>query len=152
MVGFLTEEEIMNVLTSNILGRIGCTDGKIVYVVPITYYFNGKDIILHSKVGKKIDMMRSNPNVCFEVDELHSYNNWKSVIAWGKYEEILDPVEKDSFMKSFVQRMLYMKMSVTALPPEQFPMRIHPRDEPVSFVVYKIKIDKMTGRYESPEA
>lgn len=152
MVGFLTEEEIMNVLTSNILGRIGCTDGKIVYVVPITYYFNGKDIILHSKVGKKIDMMRSNPNVCFEVDELHSYNNWKSVIAWGKYEEILDPVEKDSFMKSFVQRMLYMKMSVTALPPEQFPMRIHPRDEPVSFVVYKINIDKMTGRYESPEA
>ncbi|HJW16870.1 MAG TPA: pyridoxamine 5'-phosphate oxidase family protein, partial [Flavisolibacter sp.] len=149
---FLTEEEIKNVLTSNTLGRIGCTDGNVTYVVPITYFYNGRDIIMHSKVGMKIGMMRSNPQVCFEVDELHSFDNWKSVIAWGKYEEVLEPVEKESLMKSFVERMLYMKMSVTALPPEQFPIRLHPRDEPFSFVVYKIVLDKMTGRYESPEA
>jgi uncharacterized protein len=96
--------------------------------------------------------MRSNPLVCFEVDELHSFSNWRSVIAWGKYEEVQEPEEKESLMKSFVERMLYMKMSVTALPPEQFPMRIHPRDEPLSFVVYKIIIEKMTGRYETPDA
>jgi uncharacterized protein len=152
MMGFLTEEDIKNVLTSNVLGRIGCTDGNITYVVPITYFYNGKDIILHSKVGMKIEMMRSNPLVCFEVDELHSFSNWRSVIAWGKYEEVQEPEEKESLMKSFVERMLYMKMSVTALPPEQFPMRIHPRDEPLSFVVYKIIIEKMTGRYETPDA
>lgn len=152
MMGLLTEEEMRSVLSSNILGRIGCNDGNVIYVVPITYFFDGTDIILHSKVGMKIDMMRSNPHVCFEVDEIHSYNNWKCVIAWGMYKEVLDPEEKESLMKSFVERMLYMKMSETALPPEQFPIRHHPRDEPVSFVVYKIKLDKMTGRFENPEA
>jgi uncharacterized protein len=100
----------------------------------------------------KVEMMRANPQVCFEVDQIHTYNSWQSVIAWGKYEEVLEPAEKESLMKSFVERMLYMKMSETALPPEQFPMRIHPRDEPFTFVVYKIVLEKLTGRYESPEA
>jgi len=152
MIGLLTDEEMKSVLSFIILGRIGCNDGNVTYVVPITYFFDGTDIILHSKVGMKIDIMRSNPQVCFEVDEIHSYNNWKSVIAWGKYIEVLDAKEKESLMKSFVERMLYMKMSETALPPEQFPIRLHPRDEPVPFVVYKIIIDKMTGRFENPEA
>lgn len=151
MMGFLTEEEIKHVLTSNILGRIGCTDGNLTYVVPITYFYNGKDIILHSKVGMKVEMMRANPQVCFEVDQIHTYNSWQSVIAWGKYEEVLEPAEREALMKSFVERMLYMKMSVTALPPEQFPFRLHPREEPFTFVVYKIVLEKLTGRYESPE-
>jgi nitroimidazol reductase NimA-like FMN-containing flavoprotein (pyridoxamine 5'-phosphate oxidase superfamily) len=150
MVGFLTQSEIEAVISTNMIGRLGCTDGNIVYVVPISYFYNGVDIILHSKEGMKIDMMRSNPKVCFLVDELHSFNNWKSVVVWGEYMEVIDDSEKEFLMKDFVQRMLYVKMSVTALPPEQFPMRIHPREEPISFVVYKIVISKMTGRYESP--
>ena len=152
MMGFLTEEEIKHVLTSNILGRIGCTDGNITYVVPITYFYNGKDIILHSKVGMKVEMMRANPQVCFEVDQIHTYNSWQSVSAWGKYVEVHEPAEREALLKSFVERMLYMKMSVTALPPEQFPFRLHPREEPFTFVVYKIVLEKLTGRYESPEA
>jgi len=150
MVGFLTESEIKALLSTNVMGRLGCTDGNIVYVVPISYFYNGVDIILHSKEGMKIDMMRSNTNVCFLVDELHSFNNWKSVVVWGEYKEVTDAIEKESLMKDFVQRMLFVKMSVTALPPEQFPMRIHPRDEPMSFIVYKIVVGKMTGRFETP--
>jgi len=150
MVGFLTESEIKALLSTNVMGRLGCTDGNIVYVVPISYFYNGVDIILHSKEGMKIDMMRSNTNVCFLVDELHSFNNWKSVVVWGEYKEVTDAMEKESLMKDFVQRMLFVKMSVTALPPEQFPMRIHPRDEPMSFIVYKIVVGKMTGRFETP--
>ena len=47
------------------------------------------DIIYgHTKDGLKIQMMRNNPNVCFEIDWMKDMNNWKSVIAYGTFEEL----------------------------------------------------------------
>ena len=40
--------------------------------------------------GKKIEMMRKNPEVCFQVDAIADLLNWESVICWGKFEEIVD--------------------------------------------------------------
>jgi len=33
-------------------------------------------------------MMRSNPDVCFQVDQIISSSEWRSVVAWGTYEEL----------------------------------------------------------------
>lgn len=44
---------------------------------------------------KKIEMMRKNPKVCFEVDDIKNIFSWKSVIAWGTFEEITDIAEQD---------------------------------------------------------
>ena len=35
----------------------------------------------------KVEWMRSNPLVCFEVDEVQNQNRWSSVIVFGRYEE-----------------------------------------------------------------
>jgi len=80
MVGRLSNEEIEEVLKRNVLGRIGCNDGKKNYVVPVNYAYDGKYIIAHSMMGLKIEIMRKNPQVCFEVDEMKNFVNWKSVI------------------------------------------------------------------------
>ena len=48
MIGKLTDEQIEDVLNENILGRIGCNDGKKIYVVPINYAYDGKFIMAHS--------------------------------------------------------------------------------------------------------
>lgn len=32
--------------------------------------------------------MRANPEVCSQVDEIDDMANWRSVIAWGRYEEL----------------------------------------------------------------
>ena len=45
------------------LGRLGCIADGSPYVVPITYYFDGKDIYSHATPGKKIEAMRVNPRV-----------------------------------------------------------------------------------------
>ncbi len=42
----------------------------------------------HTMEGMKINMMRKNPRVCFEVDVMQNMANWKSVIAWGEFEEL----------------------------------------------------------------
>ena len=33
-------------------------------------------------------MMRENPWVCVEVDHMDNLANWRSVIAWGRFEEL----------------------------------------------------------------
>ncbi len=150
MIGHLTEQQVNEVLQQNILGRIGCCDGSKVYVVPVNYVFDGKNIIGHSVEGMKIDMMRRNPNVCFEVDEMTDFTHWKSVVAWGEYQELTDERERYQAMKLFVDRMLHLKISETAKPPEIAEARVHPRSPGnIRPVIYRIIITEKTGRYEN---
>ncbi len=118
MLGKLSSVEIDAVLKNNFLGRIGCHDDGKTYVVPINYVYDGKDIIAHSISGMKIQMMRRNPQVCFEVDELTNFTNWKSVIVWGEYQEITGAIERYHAIKYFVEKVLPLKISETAIPPE----------------------------------
>jgi nitroimidazol reductase NimA-like FMN-containing flavoprotein (pyridoxamine 5'-phosphate oxidase superfamily) len=70
MFGTLNEMQMNHFLLSQTGGRVACTNGKIPYFVPVTYIYNGKDIITQTKEGMKLDIMRKNPNVCFEVDSM----------------------------------------------------------------------------------
>lgn len=149
MLGQLDKKEIEKVLNENVLGRIGCHDQGRTYVVPVTYVYDGSSILAHSVEGLKIRMMRANPQVCFEVDDVKDFTNWKSVILWGEYEEITDADEKNEVMQQFVDRVMRLKISETALPPETTETRLHPRSPGViKPVIYKIVIQEMTGRYE----
>ena len=149
MIGSLTYEAAKEVLQSNILGRIGCGDGTKIYVVPVNYVFDRKYIIAHSVVGMKIHMMRKNPKICFEVDEMKNLRNWKSVIVWGEHHELTDERDRFPAMKLFVERTMYMKISETAIPPETSWQRIHPRTTgSIKPVVYRVAFEEITGRYE----
>lgn len=149
MIGSLTGEKIEEVLQSNLLGRIGCTDGKQLYIVPVNYVYDGHALICHSVMGKKIEMMRKNRQVCFQVDEVTDFTKWKSVIAWGEYHELEDERERYNAMKLFVDRTLRMKISETAVPPELHAERVHPRSPGnIRPIIYRIILSEKTGRYE----
>jgi hypothetical protein len=149
MIGSLTDEQIEEVLKENILGRIGCHDEDKDYVVPINYVYDGKHIIAHSIDGLKIKMMRKNPNVCFEVDELKSFTNWRSVIAWGQFQELTEERDRYYAMKLFVEKMLHLKISKTAILPDLTGKKMPPQyagtHKPI---IYRIVLSERTGRYE----
>lgn len=148
MLGKLSAQEIEDVLKENIFGRIACNDGKRNYVVPISYVYDGKYVMAHSLEGMKIEMMRRDPNVCFEIDVVNDHNNWKSVIAWGTFEELTDELERNKVMKIFVNRMLHLKISETAIVPETQNRREHPVHSGVHPVIYRILLAEKTGRFE----
>ena len=149
MIGRLRDDEIEELLLSSVMGRLGCNDGEKMYVVPINYVYDGKYMIAHSQIGMKLEMMRKNPNVCFEVDEVKDFTNWKSVIAWGEYQELVAERERYAAMKLFVDRMLRMKISETAAPPELSEQRVHPRSPGnIRPVIYRILLSEKTGRFE----
>ena len=150
MIGTLTDEQIEEVLKENVLGRIGCNDGKKTYIVPVNYVYDGKHIIAHSVAGMKIEMMRKNPDICFEVDVMKSFTNWKSVIAWGEYQELKNERDRYYAMKLFVDRMIHMKVSKTAIAPNTAEKKLHPPSTGnIKPIVYRIVITEKTGRFEN---
>lgn len=148
MLGILKPEEIEEVLLQATVGRIGCCKGNKTYVVPINYVYDGKYVIAHSVEGEKIFLMRNNPLVCFEVEQIKDNCNWKTVISWGTYHEITDERERYEAMKLFVDRMMKLKVSTTAHPPENKPARHLTTKQTVRAVIYRILLTEKTGRFE----
>jgi len=150
MIGVLNNEQVDQVLRENIVGRIGCADGGKIMVVPVNYVFDGKCIIGHSLPGTKISMMRRNPRVCFEVDEIKNPDQWKSVMVWGEYQELNDERDRYYAMKQFVDRMIHLKISESAIPPEGEAHRVYPgANGNVRPVIYRIVITGKSGRFEN---
>lgn len=138
MLGKLRPAEITKVLRDNTVGRIGiCADGR-PYVVPITYVHDGDSVYGHSVLGQKIRMMRKNPAVCFEVDQVEDMGNWRSVIAQGTYEELSGDVA-DAAAKLIRARLAPLTTSETAGPSGRRG-RTH--------VSYRIRLRERSGRYE----
>jgi nitroimidazol reductase NimA-like FMN-containing flavoprotein (pyridoxamine 5'-phosphate oxidase superfamily) len=86
----LDRDESEAFLRRQAVGRVGCHAGGRTYVVPVIYAWDGDCIYVQSIEGRKVDMMRANQQVCFEVDEYESGGSWRSVIVEGTYEELDD--------------------------------------------------------------
>lgn len=147
MLGNLNGKQIEHVLHSLIIGRIGCHADNRSYVVPVTYAYDGTYIYGHTKEGLKIDMMRKNPNVCFEADVMENMSNWRSVIAWGKFEELKTPEKRKAGMKILMDTVMPLMTGETTI--SHAMSDSHPKTiEAMKGVVYRIKLIEKTGRYE----
>ena len=88
MLGELDENRMKGILASQSLGRLACCNAGKPYIIPVTYAFDGDYIYGQTNEGLKLDIMRKNPRVCFEVDQMLDMRNWQSVIVNGKFQEL----------------------------------------------------------------
>lgn len=148
MLGELTPEQINAVLFNEVVGRIGCYGEGRTYIVPITYVFDGEAVYAHSAEGLKIRMMRANPNVCFQVDQRENLANWRSVIAWGVFEELQGKAALDA-LQILVARMLPLVTSETLRLPDDLSLAASkPVADTPKNVIYRIRLVERTGRFE----
>ena len=85
--------------------RLGLCDGDMPYVVPMCFGYRDEKIYIHSAAeGRKVAVLRKNPNVCvqFDVDSEIVENEkpcswgvgYRSVMAFGKAVFLSDPDQK----------------------------------------------------------
>jgi nitroimidazol reductase NimA-like FMN-containing flavoprotein (pyridoxamine 5'-phosphate oxidase superfamily) len=144
MVMALPDRDVEALLSGQRVGRIGChADGR-TYVVPVAYAYVGDCVYAHSAGGAKVRMMRKSPNVCFEVDRADALSNWRSVIAWGTYEELHGEAAREA-MRMLLLHFLDQKAqpAVHCLAPDR------PGISEDDAVVYRIRLTEKTGRFES---
>ncbi|EHQ29518.1 pyridoxamine 5'-phosphate oxidase-related FMN-binding protein [Mucilaginibacter paludis DSM 18603] len=148
MLGELTEQQIERLLKQQITGRIACTDGHTPYIVPINYVYDGKNIRCHSVPGKKIDMMRNNPVVCFQVDDIANIFHWQSVVAWGRFEEITMMTEKEHTMQALTKRIMSFCDTETDHTSHALTDNEEDIGTKIELIFFKIVLIKKTGRFE----
>ena len=124
----LTRAEADAFLHEQFVARIGCRDGDGVYIVPIIYAYDGAACYVASVAGKKIDLMRAEPRVCFEVDR-YERGSWRSVIAQGRYEE-LDPAGSEAALDLLAARF----------------GRTREREAGPGTVCFRVVLDEVEGR------
>jgi nitroimidazol reductase NimA-like FMN-containing flavoprotein (pyridoxamine 5'-phosphate oxidase superfamily) len=134
----LPADEIESLLQTAIVGRIACCDhgaggdGR-PYLVPLAYGYDGESVYAHSGPGRKLDLMRSEPRVTFEVDDADAPDRWRSVIAEGLFAEVVDPDERRHALRAIYP------------PPAEVP------ELGAATVVFRIRLTARSGRYETPD-
>ena len=135
MISEIGYREARELLLNQSIGRLGCCRENMPYVIPVNYFFDGEDIYIHSLPGRKIQTMRANPYVCLQVDEIEDSFNWLSVIAFGRFEEVLyDTAERDRILAAMFQRF-----------PHLTPVESKARDSMSEVIVFRIRIERITG-------
>lgn len=147
MLGQLNDSQIRNILSSQVVGRLACTDGKQPYIVPVTYTYDGEYIYGQTNEGTKLKILRKNPNVCFEVDMMTDMANWQSVIVFGKFEELKEG-EAGKARNILFGRVFSLMTSSTIHTHEHEVMEKLDDSNRIKYVMYRIKIIKVTGRFE----
>jgi hypothetical protein len=96
---------IEEVLQRATVCRLGLAVGNEPYVVPVSFGYRDGCLYVHSSPeGKKVEMIRQNPRVCFEVDVGEALVrkpmpcawsiHYRSVIGWGRAVFLADEEEK----------------------------------------------------------
>jgi nitroimidazol reductase NimA-like FMN-containing flavoprotein (pyridoxamine 5'-phosphate oxidase superfamily) len=135
MITRLSQEEALALLSASRVGRLGCVHEGGPYVVPINYVLDGESIYVHSLPGRKLDALRANPRACLQVDEVTDSYHWRSAIAFGAYDEVTDPTERDRAVRALQARFPNLT------PVESVPVH----DGQSSVVIFRIRVDEVTG-------
>lgn len=120
-----------------------CDDGQ-PYVIPVNFGYDDGCLYIHSApAGKKLDILKRNPNVSFEVDIDHAlvagnepclYTfNYRSVVGFGIAAILRNLSEKRKGMDVIVSHYVGSEA-------------IYPDDALAKVTVVRIEISSMTGR------
>jgi nitroimidazol reductase NimA-like FMN-containing flavoprotein (pyridoxamine 5'-phosphate oxidase superfamily) len=144
MMGELNAKQIDEVLRSEFIGRIGCVLQGWPYIVPVTYVYDGENVYAHSGEGMKLRAMRANPLVCFQVDQIRSMRNWRSVLLRGHFEELRTD-DANRAMNLLATRFAESKKNVTN---GDFRDWANLEAGALMPILYRIRIDDRTGRFQ----
>ncbi|HSU29126.1 MAG TPA: pyridoxamine 5'-phosphate oxidase family protein [Chitinophagaceae bacterium] len=147
MFGKLKTEEIDQLISNQLIGRIGCHANGITYIVPVSYAYDPPYIYVHTYKGMKMDMMRQNPDVCFQVDDTRSLAYWQSAICWGKFEELNEPTSKTQALQKLQARILPVLSSETMHLSKEWPFPSG-ENERADGHFFRIRLTEKTGRFE----
>ncbi len=66
-----------SLLMSEVFAHLGCCEGSRPYIVPLAYVFHENALYGQTTEGKKVEILRKNPLVCFQVQKQEE-RQWRS--------------------------------------------------------------------------
>ena len=151
MIGTLNPQEIEAFVASNYIAYLACSDNNTPYIVPITYFYDepNNSLISYTTEGKKISILRENPQISLIVSEIDDLNNWKTVLLEGKFEELSGMAEINAVqtLSSKLTKLISEKQQKEV----SFINEVARINEENPKVIYRIHLQNKSGRYEVAE-
>lgn len=141
----IDSELIEKIVSTALICRVGMIDDGRPYIVPMNFAYQDKCLYLHSaREGQKIEILKRNNQVCFEMEldtELVKSKQpckWSmrylSVIGFGKAHFIDDLLTKQASLDLIMQKY-------SASQPYQYPEQILSK-----LLIIKVEIEEITGK------
>lgn len=143
-------DELETILRSADICRLAMADDNIPYIVPMNYGYRDHTLYFHcAPEGRKLEFIRKNPEVCFEIDCNTTIANtgrpcnwtsrYTSIIGYGKATVVNDPKHKKDALNIIVD---HYAPGTTYTYPEENVEKV---------TILKVKITQMTGKKSGPE-
>jgi len=140
----LDREEIESIIKKADVCRLGFSDNNIPYIVPLNFGYKENCLYFHTaKVGKKMDMIKTNNMVCFELDVDHEVIRAENPCDWNmKFQSVI------GFGKAFVLTDAEEKRQVLDVIIEHYSGQTDEYAEKLvnRLAVIKVEIESMTGK------
>ena len=132
------------IIKEAIVCRLGMSHNNLPYIVPLCFGYKDNIIYLHSSLkGKKIDIIRENPNVCVEFDVNTELTKKEKPCSWGmKYQSVI------GFGRASLVEDIGEKKDALDIIMRQYGGRVKEVDGKAldSTAVIRVEIDGMTGK------
>jgi nitroimidazol reductase NimA-like FMN-containing flavoprotein (pyridoxamine 5'-phosphate oxidase superfamily) len=142
----ITDKSVINeILEKSQICRIAINDGDFPYIIPFNYGYRNDCIYFHSaKEGRKIELLRKNNKVSFEIEFMSEVikheqsckwtSKYRSIMGTGTIEIITDFEEKkkgldaimqhygkmdNSYNEQHVNNILILKLSIISISGKQ---------------------------------
>jgi nitroimidazol reductase NimA-like FMN-containing flavoprotein (pyridoxamine 5'-phosphate oxidase superfamily) len=136
---------IESIIARSTVCRLALSEDDRSYIVPLCFGYEDNALYFHTaREGKKIDILKKNNRVCFEVDCDHELVTNETACKWSmKYRSVV------GFGKAFVKDDLESRRKALDIVMRHYGGR--PSDYSAAIMekmlVIKVEIESMTGKY-----
>lgn len=135
----MRSDEIHELLHKIGYGHLGFIDDGKPQVMSIHYYLHDTDIYWLTTEKMKHHELDANPEVCLQVEEVHSPSQWRSVVVSGRAECL--SVEPDAD-----RAINFIKQRNPAFTPASNRTWIDSWGHGEAIAIYRIECEQMSGR------
>jgi len=139
------KEEIEKILMQSHVCHLAMVDEDKPYLVPMNFGYSDGCLFFHcAKQGRKIDLIKKNPNICFEVDELIRFKKAQIACDWGVEFKSVIGSGKAQFLEDSKEKKNALNIIMSHYSDRSFE---YPDEMLEKTLVIKVVIDEMTGKH-----
>ncbi len=137
-------KKIESIIHKALICRLAMVDENRPYIVPLCFGYRDMTLYFHSaKKGKKLDLLKKNNRVCFEIDVDCKIKSDNKACEWGMEYKSVIGYGKAEFIEDFESKREALKMIMDGYSDKLFDFT---EAETRRVTVFRVKISSMTGK------
>ena len=139
-----SREEMESIINKAFVCRLGMADESGPYIVPLSFGYREGSLYFHcAKNGRKLDILKKDKRVCFEIDTDYEIVESDKACKWGmKYKSVIGL--GNAF---FIEDMESKKRALDIIMRHYSGRSFEFEDKEIDrVVIFKVEIESMTGK------